>query len=125
MKYMKKRLDDEGKDNMRITLSVQEKKLSPDPVCDFCGDLTPTFVYASYRMSTGQMYDCWRWCACEVCSGAIDREDFKVVEERMLHRLHALLPLVKGSPLILSAVRLALDEFHRYVIRRDDESTRK
>lgn len=125
MKYMKKRLDDEGVDNMRINLSVRELKLSAEPVCDFCGDPTPIYAYASYRMSTGETTQCWRWTACQICSDAIDREDFRIIEARALRRLQSLLPpLTKGSSLVLSAVRLAMEEFHRYVVRREDEPPR-
>lgn len=117
MSYVKKRLDEEGTDTMRINLAMREKKLSAEPVCDFCGDPVPVFVYASTKMATGEIEQCWRWCACQVCSDAVDIDDWPVVEARLLHRLTGMLPtIVKGSPLILSAVRMALEEFHRFSI---------
>lgn len=112
--YVKKYLDEEAIDGMRLNLAAQERKLSPEPVCDFCGDPKPLFVYAAWKMSTGEMRDCWRWCACGDCSHAVDMESWEVIEAKVLHRLHGLLPVSKGSPLILSAVRLAIEEFHRY-----------
>lgn len=122
MVYLKKRLDEEGVDSMRVNLAMRKLKLSAEPVCDFCGDPQPTFVYASYKMSTGETAQCWRWCACEACSQAIDSDDFVTVETRMLRRFNAMSPpIIKGSPLVVSALRLALDEFHRHVIRGSDE----
>lgn len=117
MKYLKKRLDEEGTDMMRINLSVRERKLSAEPVCDFCGDEHPVFVYASTRMSTGETQQCWRWCACEICSTAIDVEDWNTVESRLIRRLSDLLPsLMRGSPLILKSVKYALEDFKHYVV---------
>lgn len=117
MRYLKKRLDDESKDWMRVNLSVRDKKLSAEPVCDFCGDPHPIFVYGSHRMATGETQQCWRWCACQICSDAIDKEDWDTLQARALRRLNEMMPSVmKGSPLILSAIRYALQEFRSYVV---------
>ena len=115
--YLKKLLDPETMDMMRINLSVQEKKLSAEPVCDFCGAPHPMWVYASERMSTGEMRDAWRWCACGVCSGAVDRDNWNTIENRVVQRLKKMLLVNKDSPLVLAAARYALEEFHRYAKR--------
>lgn len=119
MAYLKKPLDTAGRDAMRINLSVQPKKISPEPVCDFCGSKNPLVVYASSRMSTGEIQNCWRWTACGVCETLIDSEQWREVELRIENRLiqaYREVNLQIPEDLIHLAVKMALEQFHRYAL---------
>lgn len=112
MTYLKKILSEEVIEKLTQQLQRTEIRLSDTPVCDFCGDSLPMFVYAATRMSTGEPTACWRWCACTACSDAIDMADWVGLKSRVVVRMESLLP--KGTPdyAILRAVDRALHEFH-------------
>lgn len=119
MAYLKKQLDEKDRDNMRINLSVQPKKISPEPVCDFCGSNHPRVVYAASRMSTGEIRNCWRWTACGVCESLIDSGQWREVELRIENWLlrsykDANLPIPKD--LLQLAVKASLEQFHKYAL---------
>lgn len=112
-RYVYKRISDEGMDTMRIQLSVREKKLSPEPHCDFCGDPNPTVVYASNVMSTGERTPCWRWCACVRCHELVIINDWETV----IHNLTAWLAgKLEGVPpsMCEEAARHSFKDFLRY-----------
>jgi len=116
MTYRKKTLDAVDLDNARVHLSVQERKLSPEPVCDFCGD-PPRVVYASSRMSTGVFMECWRWMACGRCERLVDANDWGSVQRRVVGRFKKFFPMDVSDTTITLAVRAALDEFHEYAVK--------
>lgn len=116
--YIKRELTPEAFDEMRINLSVRIKKFSPEPVCDFCGDPNPRYVYASRVMSTGEEMMNWRWCACEACSLAVDSDDWQTIHKKLHDRLTGMSPMIKDSPLLVSAIVHALEEFHRDAMRK-------
>jgi hypothetical protein len=116
--YVKKRLSPRDLDNMRIDLSVQEKKLSPEPHCDFCGDPHPVFVYAASQTTAGEDVKCWRWAACQDCSNLIDTETFEGVEEKIAQWLVKKLDLTDMDRTFFRAIaKNAMRTFHRYSIR--------
>ena len=115
MPYLKKQLD-----GMRIDLYTQPKKISPEPVCDFCGSENPLVVYASSSMSTGELRNCWRWAACGVCEALVDRDQWREVELRIENRLiwiYRVTRLPIPEDLIQYAVKGALNDFHRHAIK--------
>lgn len=118
--YLKTELTNEMRDSMRISLSVQPKKIASEPVCDFCGDPHPVVVYRASKMSTGQLTPCWRWCACEACEEAVDRDDWKYirkkVEARLLVVFGHMMPTKPPKSLVSEAVRKSLDQFHEAAI---------
>lgn len=123
MSYQKKTLTSEALDGMRIALSVQPRRLSNEPVCDFCGAANPVVVYAASRMSTGVERDCWRWCACRDCEHAVDSENFDYIKGKLVGKLTAMYRAALGMDMAqeftAEAVEMALAEFHRYAIRED------
>jgi hypothetical protein len=118
MAYVKKPLTAEDLDGMRIALSARTLKLSPEPVCDFCGSSEPRFVYAAVRLSTGEFVANWRWCACVDCSEAIDRDDWRVIENKVIAWLRPKFPQIPQKDLRLVAKRALLD-FNLYAQRQD------
>lgn len=114
MSYRKKALMEADIDEMRITLSVRQKKISSEPKCDFCGDDQPIFAYASRRMESGIIVDCWRWCACEDCSVSLDRRDWEAVLSKISKWLAGRLPYPKN--IIRHAARTSFQEFINYAI---------
>lgn len=94
MKFVKKYLSSKMKSDMRFLLSARRVKISSEPVCDFCGDSSPVYVYAATRMSTGFRVNCWRWCACVTCSKLVDANDWSGLSERVMARLVPMLPFV-------------------------------
>src|SRR5215470_2741062 len=74
--YVRKRLLPDDLDNMRINLPVQKRKLSAEPVCDFCGSSDPVFIYAATKSDTDRRL-WWRWCACDLCAEAVENIGFR------------------------------------------------
>jgi hypothetical protein len=123
MAYLKKALTPEILDTLRINLSVREKKISHDPVCDFCGNPKPIWVYAADRMSTGAIQRAWRWTACAFCSRFIDKDDWTAVRGRVANRTLRLLrafPVAHIHLLAHQAAEEALREFYSYAVRTED-----
>lgn len=117
--YLKKVLDAQAIDAVRINLSVQEQKLRSEPSCDFCGD-SPHVIYAASRMSTGQPQQCWRWMACTTCEHMVDNNQWDAVEQRTTARFkqffRARVPGATDAT-ITKAVVLALAAFHSYAVK--------
>jgi hypothetical protein len=105
MRYLKKRIDD-----------LILRSIRPSPLCDFCGSVSPAYVYAASRMSTGVVATCWRWTACEICSVFIDTDNWHQIEDRLLEKIKPVLRYVPTA-LLREVVHLALSEFHQYAIR--------
>lgn len=123
MTYLKKSLAEDTKDMLRVNLSAREDKLSPDPVCDFCGGDRPICVYASHRMSTGEEIECWRWCACVMCSALVDSEKFDALRRRVAARLSRLLRGggARMNPAIIAeAVAIPMKDFLTNVVKTDE-----
>lgn len=116
MLHLKKKLTNAAKAELTETLKVTWPKLSDIPVCDFCGDSAPIFVYAARRMSTGELRACWRWCACEPCSKAIDFGKWNLLNARVTDRLRKMLPEGASDRLLSVAVSMALKEFHDWAV---------
>ena len=123
MAYVKELLTAADMDQLRVNLSRRKVKLSPDPVCDFCGDTHPVWRYAATRMSTGEWQRCWRWLACGPCSNAVDSGDWLVVGRRVRKKLRTMVTvIVMGGdgaelftePILTASVRAVLREFHEY-----------
>lgn len=57
-------------------------RVGNSPLCDFCGERSPMFVYASSVMSTGQPIRCWRWCACSLCDSDLQTGNWSVLLKR-------------------------------------------
>ncbi len=110
MAYLKKQLDEKDRDSMRINLSVQPKKISPEPVCDFCGANHPLVVYAASRMSTGEIRNCWRWTAC----GQWREVELRIENWLLRSYKDANLPIPKD--LLQLAVKASLEQFHKYAL---------
>lgn len=117
--YLKKKITEEDLDRMRISLSVQSKKLGPEPHCDFCGDPAPIFHYAATQTTAGEDVECWRWAACKDCSMLIDREDFFTIERKIVRWLKTRVGVPDVPDFILHLVaREAMRSFHEFSIRR-------
>src|SRR6266481_4550153 len=84
MAYGKRFINAEDLDRIRINLSVRELKLRSEPSCDFCGSEQPKFIYAASRMSTGALIFNWRWLACETCARAVESNDWKSIEDKII-----------------------------------------
>jgi hypothetical protein len=114
-KYVKKSLTPQVMDSMRINLSAYEQKLSPEPVCDFCGD-DPVVVYAAMRMSTGEYKHAWRWCACKACEALLEEDDKAGVINRIVNRMITLTSGRFSRELVLMAASSAFESFARYAV---------
>jgi hypothetical protein len=115
--YLKKPLDSAALDTLRINLSVRSDKIASDPVCDFCGNHTPVVVYASSRMSTGAIRQCWRWTACGMCEALVDTDKWTAMHRRVTARLRKMLPPHMPKAMIELAVSVTLEDFHKNVVR--------
>ena len=122
MAYVKRLITAEDLDNMRIALSGRELKLRPEPSCDFCGSEKPMFIYAAVRLSTGEFVANWRWCACADCSQAVDADNWKVIEDKLVKWLRPRFPEMARMEL-RAVAKMALMEFNLYVERESDENT--
>lgn len=90
-RYLKTVLTPEMKDVLRINLSANRSKLSHDPVCDFCGNPDPIYVYRATRFTTGEECENWRWCACPVCSMLVDSNEWDDLKERIKFQLRSMM----------------------------------
>jgi hypothetical protein len=117
MSYIKKEITEADLDRMRIALSVRSLKLRPEPSCDFCGSTEPKFVYAAVRLSTGEFVANWRWCACADCSQAVDADNWKLIEDKLIKWLRPKFPGVTKGKLRIVAKRALLD-FNLYAERQ-------
>jgi hypothetical protein len=117
--YLKKKIDEEDMDRMRISLSVQERKLSPEPHCDFCGEPHPAFIYAASQTTSGEDIQCWRWAACKDCSHLIDTDQTSVIERKIVAWLKKKveLPNVSESVLLFIA-RESMRTFEDFAVWR-------
>ena len=127
MVYVREPLTTADVDQLRVNLSSQVRKLSPDPVCDFCGDPHPVWRYAANRMSTGEWRACWRWLACDGCGVAIEAGEWATVESRVREKLRQMVKVfgpgasaMLTESILTKSVRAALEMFHEYVQRTDD-----
>jgi hypothetical protein len=111
MSYKRKELD-------VVTLQTCRASLDHPPICDFCGDPHPMFIYAASRMSSGLFTDCWRWCACWTCSHAIENREWDLIEATMVIKLRKTMSSMIPATYIMRAVHKALEEFHTYAIRQ-------
>lgn len=87
------------------------------PVCDFCGEHAPAWLYAADRMSTGARVQCWRWAACPECSELVDADAWFRMVERLAARL------TEPGPILLkmAAAAVSLGEFHEHAIRQETD----
>jgi hypothetical protein len=112
VRYKRKLLQDADITKMEDSLRTRIIKLSPRPICDFCGSEYPMYVYASKRMSSGEDITCWRWCACYDCAMAIFANAWMVLKGRIgnsVSRVGHVLGL--SDALINRAVDRSLKEF--------------
>lgn len=111
--YERKALTDDAAAQMR----------TQPPICDFCGDSDPQWLYASSRMSTGEMIRCWRWAVCPECAQFVDREQWPELHERLVYVMEKELHLEKflggahSSTLVSAAIWDSLSTFHAYAVR--------
>jgi hypothetical protein len=120
MKYVKRLLDDDDTKNLRLSLSMQRRKLSPDPVCDFCGNELPVVVYGAKRMTVGAEIRCWRWCACTPCMLLIDSQTWNLLSNRIIAALTQLMPIELERQVLSDSVALCLETFKKDVLLDDD-----
>lgn len=123
MNYLKKPVGTHDLDVVRINQSANEDKLSPEPMCDWCGDPKPVVLYASRRMANGVFKVCWRWMACAVCEALVDNDDWVTIRQRTTARFKKFFAhrLPQGVPddLVKEAVNAALNQFPKYAIVGD------
>lgn len=74
--------------------------IGSSPICDFCGERTPIYVYASKVMSTGPKIRCWRWTACAVCDQDIQDHNWGAMLKRTYETTSRALGLVFQIDLI-------------------------
>ena len=131
--YVKKPLTPEVMMEVLPTLLQHKPRMKDSVICDFCGGDDPIYVYSSERMSTGVVRPCWRWCACKICSTAIDQDNWQFIEDRLeplvtqmfMARIALLpndgrfqpLPEVITRGVIVMSVRQALNEFRQWATR--------
>lgn len=128
MRYLKKKVTSEDLDTMRAWLVVHalKRRMSPEPICDFCGMRPPEWLYGSTRLSDNDSQllnispevQCWRWTACSVCSSLIDTERWDKIEGYLVMWLQTRFEDA-GEITLRRVASLVLEEFHRYVIRLD------
>lgn len=101
-------------DIARLTLQLLERpeRVSDSPVCDFCGEPEPMFIYASWAMSTGEPVACWRWCACSDCSIAVDSLNWDTLLSRITTKVRSMLPAEIEDIVVERSARRALRQFH-------------
>jgi hypothetical protein len=97
--------------------------LKSHPVCDFCGDDDPYFIYASSRTSNDEKIRNWRWCACTACSYLVDNNRHEELQKRVEKRLRKLLPpeMMRNRTLLMAAVRMSLLDFYVYAIEVEND----
>ncbi len=71
----------------RRLLRRADTKTNNRPICDFCGNSLPLWLYAAKRMSTGVEQACWRWAACIDCAEDIENKDWGKLKQRMARAL--------------------------------------
>ena len=104
MTNVRKKLADEDLDNLRINLSVRKDKLSPEPVCDFCGSPDPVFIYAAISDTDRRPW--WRWCACTFCAEAVENNN---LEQRLVECFAAKLRVPRQA--LLNNIKDLLRDF--------------
>lgn len=114
MAYSKKVLTQEDVEAIRVALQFRREKLSMQPSCDFCGGQPPVVIYEATRLSTGQVCDCWRWCACARCEALVDGDKLGDLIEIIVAWMHS-----KGlrGGVVKDAARASLSEFEKYAKR--------
>ena len=126
MPYLRKQVDNEATEAARAAIALLDKDKrispSPDPVCDWCTDGVPIWVYASRRMASGEYRECWRWMACLRCSRAVENGNWDVLHRRVAARFKkyffAKHPGTSVSDaLVDEAVAESLKQFELYAIR--------
>jgi hypothetical protein len=126
MTYLKKELDAQALAAIRVNLSTRDQKLSPEPVCDWCGEAEPVVVYASKRMANGRFQQCWRWIACPRCERMIERENWDALRRRVTARFKKFYGAklenrfgqgAISDDLIQDSVKVSLDAFFEYGIQ--------
>ena len=137
--YLKKPITEQALDLQRVNLSVMkdgaspdtplgtpahEQRLSPEPLCDWCGGPDPVTTYAASRMSNGDPRQCWRWNACAACERLVDKNHWDVLERRVTARFKLFLGARMEAQMgqvpehvITEAVQSSLREFHDYAVR--------
>lgn len=115
--YLKKEFDPQTNRELQANLAVTPyPKMSPTPICDFCGNF-PKFVYAASRMIDGTIRPCWRWCACRNCSQLIEVQSWSGLAMRLIHRMEYLF----GHPAetFIPVVDEYLKQFKAYSVKED------
>jgi hypothetical protein len=127
MTYLKKQIDADTIERTRINLSMRDNKLSPDPVCDFCSDTNPVWVYAASRMASGEARPCWRWMACAGCSRSIDNGNWDKLVRHMVNQFRAIWLKRHGGSvaddLIEKSVRRGLQQFRDWAVTAQHSET--
>jgi len=116
--YLKRIVTPEDLDSVRLNLSVWGWKLSAEPTCDFCGDPTPKFLYASIYFQAGERIPNWRWMVCESCSGHLDRNNWKPIEAKIVTYLKQSGFANAPERALQRAAMMALNDFIFYARER-------
>jgi hypothetical protein len=95
-------------------------KLTPQPpICDFCGEHAPEFLYAAGRLTSGEPLPCWRWAACGGCAAKIEAENWQALRAMIAEKLARHLDL--PPRVVAASVRAALRMFTRDAIPVEDD----
>jgi hypothetical protein len=100
---------------LRLNLSFNPNKMSPEPVCDFCADSKPTTQYAAWQMSTGEVRDCWRWVLCDRCSALVNHNQWHAVED-LLVKVMRRMASHTSNDLLLTVVRRFVKDFRAHAV---------
>lgn len=84
------------------------------PICDFCAEHAPEFIYAAIQSSAGVPGFIWRWVACPDCHKLIQAGAFGVMIDTIARGLERSTPHV---PLLIRQMcaSRSLRDFHLYV----------
>jgi len=120
MTYLKKQLSPFDEALLQATVLAHFPRLADHPVCDFCGNDDPEWIYAASRSSIGKTEQVWRWMACATCDNFIGQGRWTELEVRVEAALENLLTgrnvnIPKSS--YRAWVKKSLEEFHRYSVK--------
>src|SRR5438094_193649 len=115
--YVKQPLTEQDVDEIRIQLSVKDRKIESEPCCDFCGAHDIIWTYAASQTVTGEKLMHWRWVTCLECSVLIDEDDWNEIEMKLMGWLRVRFSAAPRS-VLLTIVRMVIEDFFRYAERR-------
>lgn len=119
MAYVKKTFSNEEYRDLNDAVKKYQRKVSNKISCDFCGEPHPIFVYAATRMSTGEVKECWRWCACWKCYLLVETNDWDAIRKQLVEWMRKVTPHVPRH-LAEQAAHKSFQEFIDYAKQVDN-----